>query len=439
MNITVIGAGIVGLTTAWYLQRDGHRVTVVDRREHVGLGSVGGQLSYRYVAPLADPEILARFPAGCCSATPRCASSPASIPPSGSGSCAFQACNSSDKLRSVAALLPLSLYSQRLIHDLVDKDGFEFDYRQNGKLIIHRQRRSFEAARTLLQKHRELSEFQQALDRDACLALEPSLLRIAERIAGGIHTASEEAGDCYKLCQELAERLARGPSPVCFRLGEAASGFEVAGGGVRAVITSGGPIRGDACVIAGGAEVGRLLAPLGIRVPVFPLKGYSISLPINDPLPAFRRPASPIINARSFTPASAIDCASREWPTSSASGRPQWHPDRHAVARDPRNLWRWSGSIDRDVVGRIASRNPDRTAGGGPRPDSKPVAEHRPRALDSHWRAAAADSSATRSPGANARSRAQSSNLRAQPQRAAHVATTLTAAASSTRSNRTGI
>ncbi|MCB1910380.1 MAG: FAD-dependent oxidoreductase, partial [Rhodocyclaceae bacterium] len=111
----------------------------------------------------------------------------------------LQACNGSDKLRSVAALLPLSLYSQRLIHDLVDKDGFEFDYRQNGKLIIHRQRRSFEAARTLLQKHRELSEFQQALDRDACLALEPSLLRIAERIAGGLHTASEEAGDCYKL------------------------------------------------------------------------------------------------------------------------------------------------------------------------------------------------------------------------------------------------
>ncbi|MBX3684851.1 MAG: FAD-dependent oxidoreductase, partial [Rhodocyclaceae bacterium] len=65
MNITVIGAGIVGLTTAWYLQRDGHRVTVVDRREHVGLGSSmanGGQLSYRYVAPLADPEILARIP-----------------------------------------------------------------------------------------------------------------------------------------------------------------------------------------------------------------------------------------------------------------------------------------------------------------------------------------------------------------------------------------
>ena len=287
MNITVIGAGIVGLTTAWYLQRDGHRVTVVDRREHVGLGSSmanGGQLSYRYVAPLADPEILARIPGWMLQRDAPVRFKPRFDPAQWQWILRFlQACNSSDKLRSVAALLPLSLYSQRLIHDLVDKDGFEFDYRQNGKLIIHRQRRSFEAARTLLQKHRELSEFQQALDRDACLALEPSLLRIAERIAGGIHTANEEAGDCYKLCQELAERLARGPSPVCFRLGEAASGFEVAGGGVRAVITSGGPIRGDACVIAGGAEVGRLLAPLGIRVPVYPLKGYSISLPINDP------------------------------------------------------------------------------------------------------------------------------------------------------------
>ena len=179
-------------------------------------------------------------------------------------------------------LLPLSLYSQRLIHDLVDKDGFEFDHRQNGKLIIHRQRRSFEAARTLLQKHRELSEFQQALDRDACLALEPSLLRIAERIAGGHPYRQRRSGRLLQAVPGTRRKAGPGPSPVCFRLGEAASGFEVAGGGVRAVITSGGPIRGDACVIAGGAEVGRLLAPLGIRVPVFPLEGYSISLPIND-------------------------------------------------------------------------------------------------------------------------------------------------------------
>ncbi|MCP5253521.1 MAG: FAD-dependent oxidoreductase [Zoogloeaceae bacterium] len=83
MNITVIGAGIVGLTTAWYLQRDGHRVTVVDRREYVG------QLSYRYVGRWPIRRFSPGFPAGYCSATPRCASSPASIPTSGSGSCAF--------------------------------------------------------------------------------------------------------------------------------------------------------------------------------------------------------------------------------------------------------------------------------------------------------------------------------------------------------------
>ena len=116
--------------------------------------------------PLADPEILARIPGWILQRDAPVRFKPRFDPDQWQWILRFlQACNGSDKLRSVAALLPLSLYSQRLIHDLVHEDGFEFDYRQNGKLIIHRQRRSFEAARALRQKHRELSDSEQALDR----------------------------------------------------------------------------------------------------------------------------------------------------------------------------------------------------------------------------------------------------------------------------------
>ena len=287
MEITVIGAGIVGLTTAWYLQRDGHQVTVIDRRTAVGQGASmanGGQLSYRYVAPLADPDILAKIPGWMLRRDAPVRFRPRFDPAQWQWIMRFlQACNGNDKIRSVAALLPLSLYSQRLIHDLVNHDGFEFDYRQNGKLILHRDRKSFEAARRLLEARPELSGQQLSIGRDACLALEPSLSGIADSIAGGIHTASEETGDCYKLCQALEARLRTGPMPVCFRLGEEVSGFEVNDGILGAVMTRSGRIRGDACVLAGGAEVARLLVPLGIRVPVYPLKGYSISLSIDNP------------------------------------------------------------------------------------------------------------------------------------------------------------
>lgn len=285
MNIVVIGAGIVGLTTAWTLQAEGHQVTLIDRANAVGQGTSlanGGQLSYRYIAPLADPDVLGKIPGWMLRSDAPVRFRPRFDPDQWRWILSFlKACNTSDKLRSVAALLPLALYSQSLIHALAQDSTLDFDYRRNGKLIIHRDRATFESARRLLAGQPELAEEQQALDAQACIDLEPSLAGLRGEIVGGIHTRSEEAGDCHKLCQALAAGLSRGKQPATLLLSETVEGFEVHQGRLSAVITDKRRLAPDACVMAGGVESVGLLKPLGISVPIYPLKGYSLNIPIH--------------------------------------------------------------------------------------------------------------------------------------------------------------
>jgi D-amino-acid dehydrogenase len=286
MNIVVIGAGVVGLASAWYLQRDGHEVTVVDRAAGVGKGTShanGGQLSYRYITPLADPDILAKIPGWLLQSSGPVRFRPRFDPEQWRWLTAFlRACNRDAKLRSVASLLPLSLYSRSLVHELVAEHGLAFDFVRNGKLVLYREPTSYDSARRLLASTPELADDQCALDRDACLALEPSLERIRGDIHGGIHTRSEDAGDCHKLCLALAAQMASGPNPVRFELGQGVTRLERRNGRITSVHTDALRLDTDACVMAAGTASTRLLGDIGVRVPVYPLKGYSISMPLTS-------------------------------------------------------------------------------------------------------------------------------------------------------------
>lgn len=286
MDIVVIGAGIVGLASAWQLRQDGHRVTVVDRLPGVGEATSfanGGQLSYRYVAPLADPDVLAKIPAWMLRADAPVRFRPRFDPEQWRWLSSFlRACNGRDKLHSVASLLPLSLLSRALIHDLAQRHGLDFDHQRNGKLIIHRDAGTFASARRLIESSRELADEQQALDEAGCLALEPALSSLRGAIAGGIFTPGEEAGDCLKLCQALATRLQEGADPVRFALATAVTGLDVQRGRLRAARTAHGVLPCDACVVANGTGAAALLRPLGIALPIYPVKGYSLGLPVRD-------------------------------------------------------------------------------------------------------------------------------------------------------------
>ncbi len=282
MDIVVIGAGIVGLTSAWSLQQDGHRVTVVDRATEVGAGTShanGGQLSYRYIAPLADPDVLAKIPAWMLRSDAPVRFRPQFDPQQWRWITQFLlACNGRDKLRSVASLLPLSLLSQHLVRELAETHGLPFDFLRNGKLVVHRDERDFESARRLVESSPDLAGEQQALDAEECVTREPALARIAGDLRGGILTPSEDAGDCLALCQSLARRLEARTPPAKFALGREILGFEQHGNRVTGVRTDDGTIPADACVVAAGTGATPLMRELGVGLPVYPVKGYSLSI-----------------------------------------------------------------------------------------------------------------------------------------------------------------
>jgi D-amino-acid dehydrogenase len=168
------------------------------------------------------------------------------------------------------------------MHELVRAHDMDFDYVQNGKLVVHTSPRSYESAKRLMEYQRTLGAEQRALDPKACVELEPALEHMAPRICGAIHTPSEDAGDTYKFCNELKRIMTSGPNPVAYRFGVEIERLLPWHGRLMGVETSHGVMEADHYVLALGTNAPYLLKPLGIRVPIYPLKGYSLSLPITN-------------------------------------------------------------------------------------------------------------------------------------------------------------
>jgi len=286
MKVIVLGAGVVGLSCAWYLWRDGHQVTIVERNRGVGLETSfanGGQLSYSYVAPLASPSVIPKLPPWLLRRDSPLRFKPEIDPDQWRWCLAFlAACNQSTADETTRRLLRLAFYSRDLMHQLVREQSIDFDYVHNGKLVVHTQKESFESAVRLMEYQRTLGAEQRALGPRECVEIEPALADMSARIAGAIHTPSEEAGDTYKFCNELARLMTTGPNPVTIHLRAEVGRLLPWRGKLMGVETSVGVLEADHYVLALGASAPYLAKPLGIRIPVYPLKGYSLSLPITN-------------------------------------------------------------------------------------------------------------------------------------------------------------
>ncbi len=282
MKVLVLGGGVVGLAAAYYLARDGHEVTVVERNAGVGLETSyanGGQLSYSYVAPLASPGVLPKIPPWLLRRDSPLRFRPELDLDQWRWCLEFVlACTRAQADLTTRRLLRLAYYSRALMHRFVAAEPVRFDFVRNGKLVVHSDPASFDAARRLLDYQASLGSDQQALSADECLALEPALATLRPRLAGGIYTPSEDAGDCYEFCVGL-ERLLRAAG-AAFRLNTEIYRLLRWQDRILGVETSAGVLEADRYVLALGAASPRLARPLGIRLPIYPLKGYSLTLAI---------------------------------------------------------------------------------------------------------------------------------------------------------------
>ncbi len=281
-QLVVIGGGVVGVTTAWALAEAGHRVTLVEREAALATGASranGGQLSYRYVSPLADAGVPLKAlrwlldPDG-----------PLRFKPDGTWAqwrwlASFLAhCRGPVNRRTTERLLELGAFSQRCFADLQRHAALDaIALRTPGKLVVYRKEDEFARVAARLSPRGP----ERALTREECLAIEPALGDGgAQWLAGGIFTAGEAVADCHALSVQLGERLERHPN-FEQRLQAQATGFSVDRGRVVALKTDRGELGADGVVLAAGLQSAALADQVGVRLPLYPLKGYSLSAPIN--------------------------------------------------------------------------------------------------------------------------------------------------------------
>lgn len=281
MHVCVMGAGIVGLATAYTLQQAGHQVTVVDRASHPAAGASGGngaQLSYAYVQPLADPGIWKQLPKLLLEKDSPLTFRLQPDPQQWSWGLQFLgACNAQTSADSTRSLLTLAAHSRQAFEAMLAREALDCDHHTPGKLVLFPTQQALDSAAQQVALQAQLGgPGQQVVDAAEVARLEPALAQYAPRMAGAIYTPSESAADCRKLCEQLALLLAQRGADM--RWGTTVTGYQVEGGRITALQTDQGPLAVEQLVLAGGWESAAQARQLGVSVPVYPLKGYSITV-----------------------------------------------------------------------------------------------------------------------------------------------------------------
>jgi len=283
VNICVLGAGVIGLTTAYFAAKAGHSVTIVDRNGLPGQEASyanGGQLSYSYVAPLAAPSVIPALPAYLLRRdSPLRFHLRASVDQWSWSFNFLRACSTASNRRHTAELAQLAYLSRDALQDLLRDEAIDFDYSHQGKLVIHRDGQSLAAAASQVEFQRQLGAEQQALKADQCIALEPSLESLRGQFVGGVYTPSEDAGDCQKFCAAL-DLLLQEKYGVKRLYHHRIGALRTEGQRIRAVSTDRGDLSGDIFVLTAGLGSRDLMKRIGVHLPLCGLKGYSLTLPI---------------------------------------------------------------------------------------------------------------------------------------------------------------
>lgn len=285
MKVIVLGGGVIGITTAYYLARAGADVTVIERRDSPALETSfanAGQVSPGYSTPWASPGIALKAVKWMFQKH-----APLSIRFDGS---LFQLRWMAQMLQNSSPdryatnkerMMRVADYSRSCLQQLRADTGIAYEQRTGGTLQLFRTQAQLDAVQRDIAVLEECHVPYQLLTRGELAAVEPALAQAQHRLAGGLRLPNDETGDCHLFTQALAGMARSLGVKFCF--GQSVDALLTDGSGISGVSSSAGILTADRYVLAFGSYSRRLIAPLGLDLPVYPVKGYSLTVPLGDP------------------------------------------------------------------------------------------------------------------------------------------------------------
>ena len=282
MHVVVLGGGVIGVCSAWYLARRGAQVTVIDRQTAVAAETSfanAGQVSPGYSTPWAAPGIPLKALKWMFQKH-----APLSISLDGSLHqlkwMAQMLVNCSPERYDInkERMLRLAEYSRDCLRALRADTGIQYEQRTGGTLQLFRTKKQFESARQDIRVLERCNVPYELLEAHRLSSAEPALAQVKGKLTGGLRLPNDETGDCNLFTQRLAEAARQ--LGVTFRFGQHVTAIESSGGRITGVRLGEERVTADAYVLACGSYSRNLALPLGVDLPVYPVKGYSLTLPI---------------------------------------------------------------------------------------------------------------------------------------------------------------
>jgi len=283
MKTLVLGGGVVGVTTAYFLAKAGHEVTLVEEKDALGLEATGGNAgiiapghSFAWASPRA-PRMLWQSLRGAETAIRvRLTADPRLY---AWGLRFLRECTSARARRNTLIKLRLCQYSQRVMDELVRAEGIEYQAIYKGALYMHRDPAEFEAGIKKMALLAEHGQKQEILDANALARLEPAFEPVKSKIAGAIRDLGDSSGDS-RLFSEALARVARDKHGLAIKLGTRVGALRADGDRIGGVVTNGGLLTADSYVLALGVGAPIVARTAGVSLPIYPAKGYSSTFPL---------------------------------------------------------------------------------------------------------------------------------------------------------------
>jgi D-amino-acid dehydrogenase len=291
MRIVVLGGGVVGVTTAYQLQKDGHEVVLLERHGEVAAeaswgnaGMIAPGHSFVWSSPAAPKILLKSLVLKDQALRFRLSTDPRLY----AWSWLFlMECTAEKARRNTLLKHRLAAYSQTVLKQVIADEAIDYDRSERGIVYFYRGQQALDSGVQRMKLLESDGQTIELLDREGIIALDPSLASVKDKIAGGIYCPTDETGDSAKFTRALAAKIVERGGAI--HTDTTITGLDTAGDRIVQALTDRGPFKGEAFVLALGAHSPILARKIGIRLAIYPIKGYSLTIPIGN------RPAPPTV------------------------------------------------------------------------------------------------------------------------------------------------